>query len=385
MIIKNKIIIFIYKIYKKWGELIDKKEDAIDKLVLNGIGNNRIDNKTALLSYSMNCLLNPASKTNRSIGNEMMEMLNILINLGYKVTVVDCKKQLFNDYEYDLIVGLGCSYRSARTSYGGKRVLYLTEGVPSVSEIHEKRRVRRFNEKYGINVGLQRSNVYYNEIDLQIADAIIFLGDKKRGEELRHFSKKRIIQEVSPTVILKGGYCETEKNNKRIVMISSGGVVHKGVDLVYESIANLKNVTLDHFGALGYLKYIIKRPRNLTQHGFVDLNNEKYQNIMREARFVILLSASEACPTSVINAMMYGCIPIVSPNCGMNEIVEKAGYFISEVEPHRIQDEIKRIINQPQDVLKMKSEISKKMVENLTIFNYRGKLEEAFRTILHGK
>lgn len=337
--------------------------------------------KTALLSYSMRSFVDATTIAYRSIGIEMIEILNVLIDLGYKVTVADCKSAIAKDGEYDLIIGFGNPYRKNRIKNNGLRILYLTEGVPCLSEKQEKIRIERFKKKYGVNVGIQRSGVYYKSDDLINANGIIFLGDEKRRKEIMKNSISTKVFGIYPTVHIKGSYREEEKNNDNFVMITSGGVVHKGVDLVYESFKYEKNIKLNHFGGLGYLRHVLKKPNNVNYHGHVNLNDEKNKNIITKSRFVILLSASEACPTSVINAMNFGCIPIVTKHCGINSVVERVGYIIDSLNPREISEKLNEIRNEKLCILREKSRMSKKFSEEMSVESYRMNMLNAIKEI----
>ena len=77
---------------------------------------------------------------------------------------------------------------------------------------------------------------------------------------------------------------------------------------------------------------------------------QKKQFLLREAHFYILPSFKEGFPTSVVEAMGYGAIPIVSIGCNFPQVFEANLGF--EVKPDKvsIQTVLKQIITQPFDL-----------------------------------
>lgn len=56
--------------------------------------------------------------------------------------------------------------------------------------------------------------------------------------------------------------------------------------------------------------------KNVKFYGKIDVDTKLYGNLVCKCGYSVLLSASEACPTSIITTMKSGLVPIYSNNCG---------------------------------------------------------------------
>lgn len=77
--------------------------------------------------------------------------------------------------------------------------------------------------------------------------------------------------------------------------------------------------------------------------------NEDKIKLFKEAHYYVLPSYSEGFPTSVVEAMSYGCIPLISEGCNFPVIfTEKLGYEIKPDE-NSIRETLKKVIEKPFD------------------------------------
>jgi hypothetical protein len=61
---------------------------------------------------------------------------------------------------------------------------------------------------------------------------------------------------------------------------------------------------------------LMKIPKNIKFHGKISYLDDKFTELINLCNYSILLSCSEAVPTSVLTCMRAGVLPIVSNNCG---------------------------------------------------------------------
>jgi glycosyltransferase involved in cell wall biosynthesis len=83
---------------------------------------------------------------------------------------------------------------------------------------------------------------------------------------------------------------------------------------------------------LEYLKYLANKTNHknfatigakiegLTSYGYLDLKKNKSKKIIAKYDFLILTSKYDANPTVVLEAISFGLIPIVTPECGFSDI-----------------------------------------------------------------
>ena len=155
--------------------------------------------------------------------------------------------------------------------------------------------------------------------------------------------------------------------------------LRKGLDRFIRIAKQLPDVPFIHIGKwtnkkgnpsreiIDYVKSI--SPSNINYLGYVDKKElEKYYE---ESKFYLQLSRHEAFGVSVVEAMKYHCIPIVTNLFALPEVVGKYGYIIQ----NKIQciNLIKRLIKNnsrmnikinPKFDLKSRKESFKKLLSN---------------------
>lgn len=90
-----------------------------------------------------------------------------------------------------------------------------------------------------------------------------------------------------------------------------------------------------------YLKEIA--PENLVLTDF--LENERFDHLLSEAKVVVQLSAHEAFGCSVAEAMLWGCIPVVSNRFALPEVVGDTGYIVEYGDIGQAQRAIQKALN----------------------------------------
>lgn len=82
-------------------------------------------------------------------------------------------------------------------------------------------------------------------------------------------------------------------------------------------------------------------PKNLELVGRV--NHSELQNYYKKAKIYCQFSRSESFGVSIVEAMYFGCVPVVTNAGGMPELVDNLGFVVKK-EPEKIADLIKRIV-----------------------------------------
>lgn len=273
----------------------------------------------ALLSYDLDCLdsvnIDFKFSTNRK---ENQVILTTLIDLGYVVDFFGCRNKYISDgLRYDLVLGFGEAYRKSLLTSCGIRILYLTEGPPDLSEINEKKRLEYFYRRHSKVKPIERSGFYYQFSDLKLADKIICLGELHKKHIDKLSSVLADTYSINPTGLPVKIKKSVFKKSKNILWFGSRGVIHKGLDLLVDSFKDLPDWKLHVCGVdEKIVKDLMDTPENIFFHGKISYLDEKFTELINLCNYNILLSCSEAVPTSVLTCMRAGLIPIVSKNCG---------------------------------------------------------------------
>lgn len=100
----------------------------------------------------------------------------------------------------------------------------------------------------------------------------------------------------------------------------------KGIDLIIEMAVKFPDCSFTIIG--GDKLKIAHKPDNLMLLGNTD--NEKLLGIYNEHQFYMQLSMSEGFPNALCEAMLCGCIPIVSDVGAMRKIVDDLGFILAK-------------------------------------------------------
>ena len=142
--------------------------------------------------------------------------------------------------------------------------------------------------------------------------------------------------------------------------MGSAGRIFKELDLVLAYFISHPGLNLHIFGNIDfdiwdYYKQRVIQCKNIHFYGLCDLDSDTVRNVGLKCAYVILPSASEGCPGSVINMAKLGCIPIVTPISSF-EGLESYGLIIPSYTSEGIDMAIQTAINWTKDEINSKIE-----------------------------
>jgi glycosyltransferase involved in cell wall biosynthesis len=233
-------------------------------------------------------------------------------------------------------------------------------------------------------------------IQTSIVDAIITLGNEEVLKSYSMFFNGNIynipvtyhniidVKKIESFIANKD-YSEAKYN---FIWFGSSGLIHKGLDLLLEYFHQHPNLHLHVCGPIDneprfknlYYRELYESP-NIHTHGFVNLKSELFLSLMRKSVFVIFPSCSEGEPSSVINLMAHGMIPIVTKNAGIR--IKDFGYLISDIDIDSIDETINMVLDEKEDHLMLRSfECFKNTRETHSLEFYSCQLKSALKDIL---
>lgn len=231
--------------------------------------------------------------------------------------------------QYDYILGFQSIYRKAVEMHpNAKKILYVSENPYHISKPAEEARIRYYKERTGYSAELFRTGKSYKEDDLNRADAIICLGEK------RHFEHLGIpVFHVTPTGLRNPNYQFRwdKKDKNSFLVFGCNGIIHKGIDILIEvfKLHPEWELYLCGAGTQKALKqyHLSPVPENIHLCGYVNTQSEAYIELVNRCVFVLLPSCSEACATSLLTCMCHGLIPITTINNGMEQYAKYCNFF----------------------------------------------------------
>lgn len=140
----------------------------------------------------------------------------------------------------------------------------------------------------------------------------------------------------------------------------------KGLDLLEKAALQFPETKFTIVGVSE--KYIdAPRPNNLIFLPFVSQN--ELNDILNSHYFYCQLSISEGFPNALCEAMLCGCIPVVSDVCSMPDIVADCGFVLPKRDPELLFNTIQKMIELPN--LDEKSIAARKRVVDTYSFENR--------------
>ena len=183
----------------------------------------------------------------------------------------------------------------------------------------------------------ENSNVcgYYNPIekkiyiqkDIESFDAAWFIGNSYNYHSYDSFKMPPVFYIKNSGYAFKWEDSSIKRDPKSFVFFGSLGAVHKGLDLLLEVFSKI-TTDCKLYVCAGYEREndfceeyhneLYSKP-NIVPMGFVDINSDRFKDMVQSCAYTILPSCAEGCAGSVLTVMSGGLIPIVSSVCGFSE------------------------------------------------------------------
>ena len=321
----------------------DGKPDSDSQdFVENVLGTNY--GRKALLSYITAPYRGAGIAKSHTNYLECATWVECLGEIGYDVDLVGWIDALPPEAygRYALVTGLGRSFYESLRSPGAnnrKHVFYGTMAYPPFSNALALKRILQIRNEGGpLLLDSCRLLPDYYQIACYLADKLIVVGNEftrqTYARDLAHVKIERInlffhrsshslSRPVAPMAARK---CS-------ILWFGSGGLLHKGLDIAIECARRHREIHLHVCGTLAEREFqeyfLAKAPENTSFHGFVDIESERFSELVATCGALLYPSLSEGQAGSVLtvcgNASL---VPIITRNSGLDE--SRLGFEIEE-------------------------------------------------------
>ena len=145
-----------------------------------------------------------------------------------------------------------------------------------------------------------------------------------------------------------------EACRRRFIWFGSGGLVHKGLDLVLEAFATMPDHELVVCGPVHmerdfeaeYARELYETP-NIHTVGWVDVAGERFRGICEQSLGVVYPSCSEGGGGSVITCLHAGLLPIVTPEASVDLV--GFGTELEEISVASVRQAVEEMSAAPTD------------------------------------
>lgn len=255
-------------------------------------------------------------------------MARALNTLGYVVDAVDCTDTTFlPERLYDAFIGHGghnFEAIAARLSPSAVKIYYFSGCRWDVHNERELARLEDLRRRRGVLLPPDRLITASEEGALAVADALLGVGNEATR---RTFAGHRSVH-LLPSMIRSEEHVEAlerdfQSGRRHFLFFAGPGNVHKGLDLLLDAFAGLKDehlwicTRIDRPFAALYGDLLTTRS-NIHLLEWVRPCSRAYHEVVQRCNWTILPSCAEGIATSVVEGMNHGLIPVVSDFCGID-------------------------------------------------------------------
>lgn len=295
--------------------------------------------------------------------------------------------------KYDVILGFGPVYKAFCKNFDIPiRICFLMENNPVVVEKKYAARIKYFYKRHP-NISLRHSvpRIGYFDVDtFKLSTSMILMNSAYNSQSLyQHIPD---IHRINSNAIFNvdfefdkqkiSQFIESSRNN--ILWFGSLGIIHKGLDILIDTIAKNPNMILNCYGVDQREYSLFKK---LKAYNTVDckrvnvLSEDFVTEIVHKHNIVVLPSCSEGMSTAIATCMAHGLIPIVTKDCGFDEC-----QYIIQIEECTIESleiAINRIQKMSNDeILEMRYQCYQYARENFSIQTFDNRFSNIMDTLL---
>jgi len=205
-------------------------------------------------------------------------------------------------------------------------------------------------------------------IQTTLVDAIITLGNEEVLNSYKLFFEGEIYNTpVTYYSVIEAKKVEDIINTKdyknakyHFLWFGSSGLIHKGLDLLLEYFYQHPDLHLHICGPIDnepgfqgiYHEELYNTP-NIHTYGFIDITSNLFRDLIEKCLFAIFPSCTEGEPSSIVNLMANGIIPVVTKNAGIR--IKDFGYLIPSIDIDSIHETVSIALNTEESNLRLRS------------------------------
>lgn len=224
-----------------------------------------------------------------------------------------------------------------------------------------------------------------------IADALIYIGNERMKDSYSHVKCPTYPVPVPGAEIHFDDYERNLKEVKsRYLWIGSGGMAHKGLDLVLEAFSRMPELKLEIVGPVdkepeffsAFCKEL-QKTSNIKVHGFINIGSDEFQEIARSCVAMVYPTCSEGTGSVNIASMAKGLIPIVSKESCID--VGEGGIILRDCEVDTIIKAVRNVSRMEERELRYRStQVRELVMKRHTGAEFSRLMRESLEKILNG-
>lgn len=288
---------------------------------------------------------------------QTMKMVETFVELGYEVDVIHWTNNSFvpkEEYSFFVDVRRNLERLAPLLNKECVKIMHLDTAHILFHNAAEAKRLLKLQERRGVT--LQPRRYETPNLGIEHADYATTGGNDFTISTFKYANKKIFRLPGPCAIMLDWPRKEWDQCRKHFLWFSSGGLVHKGLDLALEAFREMPDCHLtvcapvdqeEDFKRVYYKE--LYETSNIKTLGWVDVNSSKFRDIITNCCAMVNLSCSEGGTPSVKTCMHAGLIPIVSYESGVD--VEEFGFVLRDCSIANIKKIIRHITRLSQNEL----------------------------------
>lgn len=273
---------------------------------------------------------------------QSFKMAETFMELGYEVDVIHWTNDRFmpqHAYSFFVDVRHNLERLTPLLNNDCVKIMHLDTASMLFQNAAEASRLLALQARRGVTLRPRRFEK--PNYGMEYADYATAMGNDFTVNTF-HYAKKKIFRLPSPCAIfLDWIKRDWSQCRKQFFWFSSGSLVHKGLDLALEAFRDMPECQLivcapvdrepDFVAA--YYKELYETP-NIFTMGLVDIESQKFRDIIKVCGAMLNLSCSEGGGASVKTCMHAGLIPVVSRESAVD--VQDFGFMLNDCSPEKV-------------------------------------------------
>ncbi len=286
---------------------------------------------------------------------ETVQMARTFLDLGYCVDVIRWNNDRFVPFkDYDILVDFRMNLQRIGRLVGKDclKIMHIETAHWLFHMTAQHKRLMALQKRRNVTVPLAKT------VDpnwgIEHADCATILGNEFTINTYRYAGKPIYRVPISTTNMYPWpADKDFDACRRRFLWFGSGGLVHKGLDLVLEAFARMPEYHLTVCGPIkgervfekAYWKELYETP-NIHTVGWIDVGKGDFVNLANHSIALVFPSCSEAGGGGVLTCMHAGIIPVVSVESSV-DIDEGTGVVLTDSSVKSIQEAVRNLSRRP--------------------------------------
>lgn len=293
---------------------------------------------------------------------ECSQVVNTFLDFGYSVDVINYRNNTFIPHkEYSFFIDPRWNFDRLAPILNADcvKVMHIETADILFHNAAQSKRLLSLQQRKGV-VLMPRKWIMPNHA-IELADCATMMGNEFTLSTYKYANKPIYpLHLATSTLFPWNEEKDFEECRKRFLWFGSGGLVHKGLDLVLDAFAAMPEFHLTVCGPINrekdferaYHKELYETP-NIHTTGWVDTAGAEFRSIIDSHIGFLHPSCSEGQAGAVVVCLHAGLVPIISYESGVD--VNGFGTILKTCSIEEIQRDVRAVADLPASELKRKA------------------------------